>query len=195
MIYGRDEAGRFILMPDAEGDIWHPDWPVCMLDWFSTKAYATWRASRDGKGWRLMLEQEYEKAARGVDGRFHPWGDVLDPSWCCMYNSHRKQPLPTLITDYPVDVSVYGIRGLGGNMREWCADIHSPNAPASAVVQMATSDEEEHVAGTLRVLKGGAWGSPPVDCRAAARFGNVPSAGNGHYSVRLTRSWHASHLT
>lgn len=109
--------------------MWLPEMPVCMIDWFGAKAYAAWQSSRDGKGWRLTMEQEFEKAARGVDGRFFPWGDSLDPSWCCMRHSHQGHKLPSVVDSYPIDVSVYGIRGLGGNMREWGEEIYSPVPP------------------------------------------------------------------
>ncbi len=122
MIYGRDAEGRFTLRPDADGDIWEADWPVIMVDWWGARAFAAWEASRSGRGWRLPGELEWEKAARGVDGRFYPWGDVMDPSWCCTRESHAGRPLPASVERFPVDESVYGIRGMAGNSRDWCAD-------------------------------------------------------------------------
>jgi len=112
MIYGRNEAGYFELRPDSDGDLWMPEWPVAMVDWFGAKAYAEWQSSRDAKGWRLPIEHEWEKSARGVDGRFFPWGDFLDPSWCCMKYSHQGLIRPSVIERYPIDVSTYGVRGL-----------------------------------------------------------------------------------
>lgn len=120
MIYGRKEDGRFELVPDADGDLWELDWPVIMVDWYSAMAYAKWEAERTGKPYRLLHEVEWEKAAKGVDGRFHPWGDHFDPSYGCMHKSYDGTSLPQLVTSFPIDESPYGIRGMAGNSRDWC---------------------------------------------------------------------------
>ena len=121
LIYGY-EGGRFTLRPDVHGDLWEADWPVLMVSWEGASAYAAWAAERSGLAWRLPTSAEWEKAARGVDGRFYPWGDALDPSWCCMRDSHQGAQLPAVVDSFPVDESPYGVRGLGGNARDWCAD-------------------------------------------------------------------------
>jgi len=189
MIYGRDSAGRFILVPDAEGDVWLPDYPVCMIDWFGAKAYATWQSNRDGKAWRLAMEREFKKAARGVDGRFYPWGDHIDPAWCAMYNSHQGQPLPSIVDSYPVDVSVYGVRGLGGNSRDWCEDVYVPGPTDAALIPVLPSDHRTANTHTPRVAGGGSWFHPEIYCRAATRFGDVPSARYANFGARLARSF------
>jgi len=189
MIYGRDTQGRFELRPDAEGDIWLPDEPVSMVDWYGAKAYAAWQSSQDRKRWRLAMEQEFEKAARGVDGRFYPWGDHLNPSWCCMRDSHQGQPLPSVVESYPIDVSVYGIRGLGGNMRDWCEDIYAPDAPVSPLVQTPALDQRDPEERIYRVNRGGAWNVTAIYCRAATRVRDVPSGRDAFYGVRLSRSY------
>ena len=85
-----------------------------LVDWFAATAYAAWLAARTATPWRLLGELEWEKVARGGDGRLHPWCDGFDPSWCCVRASHPGRPLPTVVDSYPVDESVYGVRGLGG---------------------------------------------------------------------------------
>ena len=55
-IYGQREDGTFFLRPDAEGDVWDPDWPVMMVDWPSARACAAWLAERTGLPWRLPTE-------------------------------------------------------------------------------------------------------------------------------------------
>lgn len=47
MIYGRNDNGDFILVPDADGDMWELDWPVCMVDWHGSMAYATWKSKQE----------------------------------------------------------------------------------------------------------------------------------------------------
>jgi formylglycine-generating enzyme required for sulfatase activity len=120
LIYGY-EGGRFSLRPDADGDVWLPDCPVTMVDWLGAAAFAAWQAARTGQAWRLPHELEWEKGARGVDGRFFPWGDGFDPSWCCIRASHQGRRLPAEVGRYPVDESVYGARDLAGNMRDCTA--------------------------------------------------------------------------
>ena len=74
---------------DLYQEQWLPEWPVVQVDWHGAAAYLAWWAERTGRPWRLPGELEWEKAARGIDGRFYPWGDFLDPSWCRMRDSAR----------------------------------------------------------------------------------------------------------
>ena len=121
MIY-RLERGKFSLQPDSDGDLWHPNWPVLMVDWWAAQAFADWTANRTGRPWRLGTEAEWEKAARGVDGRLFPWGDAFDPSWACTLEGHVGAPLPRGVGDFGADVSPYGVVGLAGNAQDWCTD-------------------------------------------------------------------------
>jgi eukaryotic-like serine/threonine-protein kinase len=184
-IYGF-EGGRFHLRPDAEGDVWLADWPVIMVDWYGARAFAAWEAARTGMPWALPGELAWEKAARGVDGRFHPWGDWLDPSWCCMRDSHPAQPLPAVIDSFPVDTSPYGIRGMVGNAREWCAGVYAMGGPAvEDRVVAAVADPGESPAG--RAVRGGSWGSRARFVRVAYRGWHPPEARNADLGFRLAR--------
>ncbi|MCB9676222.1 MAG: SUMF1/EgtB/PvdO family nonheme iron enzyme [Alphaproteobacteria bacterium] len=78
------------------------------------RGYLAWLAERTGRPWRLPGELEFEKAARGVDGRYFPWGDQSDPAWSCMADSHRDERQPVSVDAFPVDCSVWGVRHLGG---------------------------------------------------------------------------------
>ncbi|MEQ1571657.1 MAG: bifunctional serine/threonine-protein kinase/formylglycine-generating enzyme family protein, partial [Myxococcota bacterium] len=115
------QDGRFTLVPDAEGHLWEPDWPVFSIDWTDALAYAAYEADRTGLPWRLPGELEWEKAARGVDARRYPWGDAFEDTWCNMRSS-AEQPRPMPVTSYPFDRSPYGVRGLAGNTSDWCLD-------------------------------------------------------------------------
>ncbi|MFT4977249.1 MAG: sulfatase activating formylglycine-generating enzyme, partial [Myxococcota bacterium] len=188
LIYGRSARGRFILVPDSDGDQWQPRWPVLKVDWRGAQAYAAWLAGRTGQPWRLPGELEWEKAARGVDGRFFPWGDTLDPTFCCMQLSHSPdRRLPADITDYPVDTSPYGVRGMAGNARDWCADPWRPAGPSigddGRVLAAAPVADAER-----RVCRGGAWWQRAPFTRAASRLGVRHFLRDVGISFRLVRS-------
>jgi formylglycine-generating enzyme required for sulfatase activity/tRNA A-37 threonylcarbamoyl transferase component Bud32 len=174
--YARTADGRFALAPDAEGDVWDLDWPVFLIDHHSATAYAEWLAGRTGRPWRLPTELEWEKAARGVDGRSYPWGDRFDPSFACVRASHAARPLPASIFAFEDDRSVYGVRGMAGNVRDWCADpFRLPSAP----------DADP---GAQKVLRGGCWFFPESGAHTAARYALEAHNRGDTVSFRLARS-------
>lgn len=157
------EDDRFFLRADTEGDLWEPSWPVVFVDWHGAQAFARWEAIRTGLPWRLLTEVEWEKAARGVDGRVYPMGPHLDPSWARLGSSAPGRPLPAPVEAYPDDLSPYGVRGCAGNCADWCADrwdpeplAARPGAPGGAAPDPALADsvpEARH----QRALRGGNW--------------------------------------
>ena len=176
LIYHRAPDGRFILGADAEGHIWRPDYPVLNVDFFGARAYARWEARRTGQPWRLPRELEREKAARGVDGRAFPWGDFLDPSFCCFLESHTEARQPSPVTGYPVDTSPYGVRGLAGNSRDWCEraeDAHGAPDP---------DDSTE-----VRQVLGGSWVAYATQIGAARSFPCTPLTRKETIGFRLAR--------
>ena len=188
--YGRDESGRFALVVDAEGDAWLPDWPVINVDFSCAVTFARWAAERERSPWRLPGELEWEKAARGVDGRFFPWGDVLDGSWCCWRDSHARRPLPAVVHSFPVDESAYGVRGIGGNVEDWCADLYrreGPDCPAGRVV-VPSVGEVDMAPSSRRARRGGNWLGPARNARCSSRHGYEPANRNANLGFRLARS-------
>lgn len=175
LIYGWDGA-RFSLRPDAGGDPWEPDYPVLMVSWPDAVAYADWLAARTGRPWQLLPEVVWEKAARGVDGRLRPWGDHLEPTWCCMRESQRR-PLPSVITGFPMDESPFGVRGVAGNARTWTQD---------GLGQEGTSAEEPR-----RIVRGGCWLDGQRGARITVRDALVPSFRNDILGFRLGWPWRA----
>lgn len=144
MIYGRDRSGRFFLTADADGDVWEPNVPVSLVDARGAEAYCAWWSAKHGIPCRLPGDIEWEKAARGVDGRWHVWGDGFDPSYTCMVDSHQKRRVPANVDAFPIDESVYGIRGMAGNMSEWTSSVFRPD--------WDTPEESGK-----RTLRGGSW--------------------------------------
>ncbi len=189
LLYGRDDDGRFVLRADSDGDLWLPDWPVVNIDWESASAFAAWLAARTERPWRLPRELEWEKAARGVDGRFFPWGDFLDPTWCRMRDSLPGRAALAVVDSYPVDESPYGVRGLAGNTRDWCLDAWRPDGPQvwreSAIID---PDAERVVRADMRAFRGGAFNNPASSCRSAYRSAFRPHFRYPVLGMRVARS-------
>lgn len=188
IIYGRDADGRFYPTVDADGDLWLDDSPVTMVPWDAAWVYADWLAARTGKPWRVPCELEWEKAARGVDGRLWPWGGFADPTWAHIYGSRPgRNPGPLPVDQYATDASPYGVRGMAGNTRDWCADPYSA-AGVWAHDQAFLPPAALRAGDQPRVLKGGSFYSPADSCRASARQDNVQSARTADLGVRLVFS-------
>lgn len=184
LMYGRSETGGFVLKPDAEGDLWSPDWPVWLVDWHAACAYAEWMAQRTGQPWRLPVEMEWEKAGRGVDGRFFPWGDAHDPSWCRMRDSQDGVLSPAEVGTYRVDTSPYGVCDLAGNVREWCWDTFT-DRPVHEGDRVRTQADPSQA---RRCVRGGRYSGPANACRLADRSSNAPGDRKYVIGFRLARS-------
>ena len=166
--------------------MWRLDWPVMMVDWHGAVAYAAWAAVQTGVAWRLPHELEWEKAGRGVDGRFYPWGDGFDPSWCHMALSHDGRPQPCEVGAYSVDESVYGARDMAGNMMDWTGTVYQDDGEVSdggrVVLQHCVPDT-----GSNRVSRGGGWYFPAGYARVANRYWLAPGYRFSSRGFRLAR--------
>ena len=163
LVYRVDDGGRFELGPDSDGDVWDPEYPVFLINRASMEAYATWRSARDGKPWRLPFEWEWEKAARGTDRRFFPWGNHLDPLWCRMSKTRQGRMLPAPIGQYEVDESPYGVRGMGGNISDLTLGVVDRSERFNA------RDAWAERADAPSVMRGGSWANDASHCRSARR--------------------------
>ncbi|HSB63783.1 MAG TPA: bifunctional serine/threonine-protein kinase/formylglycine-generating enzyme family protein [Thermoanaerobaculia bacterium] len=173
-----DANGRFTLPArDLLGEEMHPRRPCVSITWHSAVAYAEWRSARDGREYRLPTEFEWEKAARGVDGRAFPWGDRFDASFCNSGESNPGRPRPLPVDSYPTDVSVYGVRGMAGNARDWTATLvtqgHGETAMVSSVIrggaaELAGSTEFSHMSrAAFRYLIPAFYLNPAISFRLA----------------------------
>jgi serine/threonine-protein kinase len=92
------------------------DHPVVTVNQADGRAYAAWA------GLRLPTEAEWEKAARGGNGRLYPWGDSFDGAACCW-----RTTATTPVGEFSNGASPFGVLDLAGNVFEWCADGPSPH--------------------------------------------------------------------
>jgi formylglycine-generating enzyme required for sulfatase activity len=92
----------------------HPDHPVTAVSWYDATTYAAW------KGKRLPTSSEWEKAARGTDGRIYPWGNKFSPDKCNSLESGIGATTP--VQKYHAGKSPYGCYDMAGNTFEWVLD-------------------------------------------------------------------------
>ena len=100
------------------------DHPVVLVSHADAEAFGRWMSAQSGLQWRLPTALEWEKAARGADGRMFPWGNEWDPS---KLNSHDAGPFATMpVGSFPDGMSPYGMLDAAGQVFEWTADKQRP---------------------------------------------------------------------
>lgn len=143
----------------------------------SAQAYAAWRSRREKRAFRLPTDEEWEKAARGTDGRRYPWGDHFDESFCTVRESRPGLPRPEPSGAAPFDTSPYGVLDMAGGMADWVVPDHWP-PEAGGAMEIA-----EHVAS-----RGGAWCDWSIDCRLSTRRPHLSLERSPRVGFRLVRS-------
>jgi formylglycine-generating enzyme required for sulfatase activity len=160
-----------------------PAQPVIGLSWYECVAYCRWLRRQTGRIHRLPTEAEWEKAARGADGRAYPWGDAFDARRLNAREGNQKVYCSTPIGIYPTGVSPFGLLDCAGNCWEWCATRWKKSFPYDA-------DEDEWSeayleAQNLRALRGGSWNYEAEVTRCANRFRFEPFGWNDRGGMRL----------
>lgn len=166
------ETGKQMPTPPSWG--WIDSHPMVNVSWYNAVDYAKWA------GASLPTEAQWEKAARGTDGREYPWGNQWDTSKCNNYTVLKKtQP----VGSYAAGVSPYGCMDMAGNVWEWCADWSALDYYKSAPSRNPTGPSN----GSYRVLRGGGWFYNVNLYRCALRFNIYPYSSLNYFGFRLAR--------
>lgn len=145
-----------------------PDCAVTHVSWEDAKAYCRWLRHETQEYYSLPHEIEWERAARGLDGRTYPWGNEPPTEhWACFQG--ETEPTGTVeVSSYADNVSPHGCVGMAGNVWEWCLDPSATNPDA-------------------HVLRGGAWCSPAEHANGITRtYGEPPNERFGFAGFRVT---------
>jgi iron(II)-dependent oxidoreductase len=160
--------------------------PVVNVSWNDTVAFCEWLSRESSRACRLPTEAEWEKAARGTDGRIYPWGNEWEPT---RLNSWEKGPKgTTTVGQYsPGGDSPCGAADMAGNVWEWCADWYDEKEYQRRA-KTAVKDPQGPSQGKFRVLRGGSWGNDEDLARCACRNRNHPNNWNNNRGVRVAVS-------
>lgn len=134
-------------------------------------SHATWEDARSYCSWvggRLPTEAEWEKAARGDDGRDFPWGQKWDPNRCNSISGGMHRPEP--VGSYHGCVSPFGVLDMVGSHWQWISDYYDKTYYATAPYRNPAGPP----AGTGRVKRGGYWMSHPTQLRVTRRGSSAP---------------------
>lgn len=156
--------------------------PVNGISWYEAVAYANWLTEASGLNLRLPTEAEWEKAARGTDGRILPWGNK-EPKEHLLNFGHvfgiGGDLMP--VGSYPEGASPYGVLDMAGNVMEWASDWYNEDYYADS----PTRNPPGPATGSLRIMRGGSWRSEKTLVRATYRSAIFPTYRSNQNGFRL----------
>jgi formylglycine-generating enzyme required for sulfatase activity len=153
-----------------------PQQPVVGVSWYEALAYCRWLSQLTGRHYMLPSEAQWEKAARGTDGRVWPWGNEWEPGKCNTIESLIYATTP--VDQYsPQGDSAYGCADMAGSARNWCAT----KWESSYENYRGDNDPE---GSTARVLRGGSWADGPNRARCSYRALSSPEGSRASIGFR-----------
>ncbi len=163
-------AGKYVA------DRGYENHPVVEPSWLGARDYCTWR------GKRLPTEAEWEKAARGTDGRKYPWGNTAPERSRAQFGMRFNDTAP--VENFAAGASPYGVLGMAGNAWEWVASAYRP------YLYRADDGREDLTPGPVRATRGGGHDSPAEEITTTQRGRNLsrnPRAGHHNISFRCAK--------
>jgi formylglycine-generating enzyme required for sulfatase activity len=153
------------------------DYPVVYVDWFQANQYCGWA------GRQLPTEAQWEKAARGTDGRKYPWGNTQPNPRLVNYKGSLIGESASSFR-YPLGQSPYGALNMAGNVREWVADWFSPTYYQVSPYMNPTGP----ATGTERSLRSGAYDANAKEIMTYFRFRHEPQSAGLSRGFRCAES-------
>ncbi|MBI3536639.1 MAG: SUMF1/EgtB/PvdO family nonheme iron enzyme, partial [Chloroflexi bacterium] len=140
--------------------------PVVNVSWYDGVEFCNWLSQKTRRNFHLPSEAQWEKAARGTDGREYPWGNEFDSNKCNVFESKIGTTTPVGI--YIEGASPCGALDMAGNVLEWCSSLYEP-------YPFRENDGREKLSAEgARILRGGSWYFDQVLSRCAFRLGLDP---------------------
>jgi formylglycine-generating enzyme required for sulfatase activity len=178
------------------------DLPVRYISWHEALAYCTWLEKKltswsgpatpvtdalsghRGGRWRVTLpsEAEWERSARGDDGRIYPWGDGIDQAKANYTEANFDDPTP--VGAFAPGASPFGVQDLSGNVSEWTRTQFRPYPYRSDDGR----DQPDAPDTVPRVVRGGSFQNVETNVRATSRFRDVPNGRSDFIGFRVAVS-------